>query len=287
VRYRFIHDHEPIHRVTVLCRALAVSRSGYYEWKARPESRQARCNHQLLARIRQIHARSREAYGILKTWRTLREQGITCGHNRVARLRRLHGIEARRRRRFRAGQAARNNDPAAPNLLDRQFTVDAPDRVWVGDITFVPTREGWLYLAILLDLHSRRIVGWSMSEKQNRQLAIDALTMAIEQRQPEPGLIHHTDQGLLYATSTYREILKVHRMIPSMSRKGNCYDNAVAESFFSGLKNELIWDRDFKTRSEARGAIFEWIEVFYNRERLHETLDYVSPVRYEETRVVA
>lgn len=287
MRYQFIEEHELIHRVTALCRALAVSRSGYYEWKTRPESRRERDNHRLVAHIRKIHQASREAYGILKTWRALHAAGIRCGHNRVARLRRLHGVEARRRRRFRAGQAARNNDPAAPNLLDRRFTATAPDRVWVGDITFIPTREGWLYLAVLLDLHSRRVVGWSMGEKQNRPLVIDALTMAIERRQPKPGLVHHTDQGLLYATSAYREILQAHHMIPSMSRKGDCYDNAVAESFFSGLKNELIWDRDFKTRSEARSAIFEWIEVFYNRERMHETLDYVSPVRYEERTAVA
>jgi transposase InsO family protein len=287
VRYQFIHDHERRHRVTALCAALAVSRSGYYGWKARPESRWARHNHRLLARIRQIHARSREAYGIIKTWRTLREQGEVCGHNRVARLRRLHGIEARRRRRFRLSCVARNHLPPAPNLLDRRFTVEQPDRAWAGDITFIPTREGWLYLAVLLDLYSRRIVGWAMSDRQNRQLAIDALVMAIEHRQPKPGLVHHTDQGLLYATPAYREILKAHHMMPSMSRKGDCYDNACAESFFSGLKNELIWDRDFRTRSEARSAIFEWIEVFYNRERLHETLDYVSPVRYEERNAVA
>ena len=287
MRYQFIRDHERLHRVTVLCTALAVSRSGYYDWKARPESCRARRNHRLLARIRQIHARSREAYGIIKTWRALHAAGIGCGHNRVARLRRLHGIEARRRRRFRAGQAARNSAPSAPNLLNRQFHVKAADRLWAGDITFIPTREGWLYLAVLLDLYSRRVVGWAMGEKQNRQLAIDALVMAIEHRQPKPGLIHHTDQGLLYATSAYREILQAHHMIPSMSRKGDCYDNACAESFFSSLKNELIWDRDFKTRGEARSAIFEWIEVFYNRQRLHQSLDYVSPVRYEARTGVA
>lgn len=278
------HQHE--HRITAMCRVLQVSRSGYYAWKVRPASPRERENHRLLTRIQTIHVRSREAYGVIKTDRALREQGLTVGHNRIARLRQVHGIVAKRVRRFRLAYAARNSEPAAPNLLDRHFTVDQPDRVWVGDITFIPTREGWLHLAVLLDLYSRRIVGWAMSEKQNRQLAIDALTMAIERRQPEPGLIHHTDQGLLYATASYRAILKAHRMLPSMSRKGDCYDNAVAESFFSGLKNELTWDRDFKTRSEARSAIFEWIEVFYNRERLHETLDYVSPVRYEEQTVV-
>jgi transposase InsO family protein len=286
VRYRFIEDHATEHRVTALCRALKVSRSGYYGWKTRPECERARANRRLLTHTRAVHARSREAYGIVKTWHALTDQGICCGRNRVARLRRLNGIEARRRRRYRLAYAARNNEPAAPNLLKRDFTVDRPDRVWVGDITFVPTREGWLHLAVLLDLHSRRVVGWAMSERQNRPLAIDALVMAIERRKPKPGLIHHTDQGIVYASSAYRKILKTHHVIPSMSRKGDCYDNAVAESFFSGLKNELVWSNDFRTRAEARGAIFEWIEVFYNRERLHQTLDYVSPVRYEERAVV-
>jgi transposase InsO family protein len=287
VRYRFIEDHEALHRVTAMCRALGVSRSGYYGWKERPASGRAQQNRCLLARIREIHGRAREAYGVVKTWHALLDEGRRCGHNRVARLRRLHGIVARRWRRFRLAYAARNSEPMAPDLLGRQFVVGAPDRVWVGDITYIPTREGWLYLAVLLDLYSRRVVGWAMSERHNRQLAADALVMAIERRQPKPGLIHHTDQGIVYASAVYREILKAHHLLPSMSHKGDCYDNAVAESFFSGLKNELIWGRDFKTRSEARNVIFEWIEVFYNRQRLHETLDYVSPVRYEERRVVS
>jgi putative transposase len=287
VRYGFIAAHQHEHRVTTLCRVLRVSRSGYYGWRTRPESARNRENHRLLAHIQIIHARSRETYGVVKTYRALQELGIDGGRNRIARLRQCHGIVAKRVRRFRSAYAARNNEPAAPNRLDRHFTVDQPDRAWVGDITFIPTREGWLHLAVLLDLYSRRIVGWAMSEKQNRQLPIDALVMAIERRQPEPGLIHHTDQGTLYATAAYREILRRHHMLPSMSRKGDCYDNAVAESFFSGLKNELVWGRDFRTRSEARSAIFEWIEVFYNRERLHQTLDYVSPVRYEERTAVA
>jgi putative transposase len=287
VRYQFISDHAQEHRIAAMCRVLHVSRSGYYAWRTRPECPRARENRQLLARIRAIHARSREAYGIVKTHRALRDEGSGCGQNRVARLRQAHGIVAKRMRRFRLAYAARNSEPAAPNLLDRHFTVDQPDRAWVGDITFVPTREGWLHLAVLLDLYSRRVVGWAMSARQNRQLVIDALSMAIERRKPKPGLIHHTDQGIVYAAASYRAIMKARHMIPSMSKKGDCYDNACAESFFSGLKNELIWDQDFKTRAEARSAIFEWIEVFYNRQRLHQTLDYISPVRYEEMRAVS
>lgn len=286
MRYQFIRDQEHEHRVAVMCRVLQVSRSGYYGWTTRPECSRARENRKLLTRIQAIHVRSREAYGTVKTRRALREEGLDCGHNRIARLRRIHGIVAKRVRRFRLARAARHQAPPAPNLLDRCFSANRPNQVWVGDITFVPTREGWLYLAVLLDLYSRKVVGWAMSDRQNRQLAIDALTMAIERRQPKPGLLHHTDQGLLYATPEYRAILRARHMIASMSKKGECYDNAVAESFFSGLKNELLWDRDFRTRSEARSALFEWIGVFYNRERLHETLDYVSPVRYEEDRIV-
>jgi len=172
------------------------------------------------------------------------------------------------------------------NHLARDFRADLPNTKWVTDITYIETREGWLYLAVLLDLYSRRAVGWAMGRQQNRQLVIDALTMAIEHRRPTPGLIHHTDQGILYATSAYRAILSAQHMIPSMSRKGDCYDNAVAESFFSNLKNELTWHHDFRSRDEARAAIFDYIEVFYNRQRLHQSLDYVSPVRYEEQRVV-
>ena len=189
-------------------------------------------------------------------------------------------------RRFGLNYAPRN-EVATPNLLARDFTADAVNQVWVGDITFIPTKEGWLHLAVLLDLFSRRVVGWAMSDCQNRSLITDALIMAIEHRQPRPGLIHHTDQGTLYATIAYRAIIKGHGMIPSMSRKGDCYDNAVAESFFSNLKNELTWHCRFQSRDDARAAIFSYIEVFYNRQRLHQTLDYVSPVRYEELEVVA
>lgn len=286
MRYGFIREHESSYRVTTMCRALGVSRSGYYAWRGRPASARASANARLLAKIREIHARSRENYGAVKTWRALLAAGEGCGRHRVARLRQAHGIQAKRLRRFRSAYVPRNSEPAPANLLNRQFKAEAPDRVWAGDVTFIPTREGWLYLAVLLDLYSRRVVGWAMSGSMNRALVIDALTMAIEHRRPRPGLIHHTDQGVLYATSAYRAVLKHRGMVPSMSRKGDCYDNAVVESFFSNLKNELTWHCRFRTRDAARAAIFDYIEVFYNRQRLHETLDYVSPVRYEE-RVVA
>ncbi len=218
-----------------MSRVLQVSRSGYYAWKTRPESPRIRENRHLLTRIQTVHVRSREAYGVIKTGRALREQGLTVGHNRIARLRQRHGLVAKRVRRFRLSYAARNSEPAAPNLLERNFTVEQANRVWVGDITFIPTREGWLHLAVLLDLYSRRIVGWAMGDRQNRQLAIDALSMAIERRHPKPGLIHHTDQGILYATAAYRAIMKAHHMLPSMSRKGNCHDNDVPPYLSSTL----------------------------------------------------
>jgi transposase InsO family protein len=282
MRYHFIREHDREFHVSSMCRVLGVSRSGFYGWCSRPISPRANANAHLLTRIRQIHQRSRENYGAVKTWRALVATGETCGRHRVARLRRAHGIEAKRLRRFRSAYAARHTEGIAPNLLRRDFTSTVPDRVWVGDITFIPTREGWLYLAILMDLYSRRVVGWAMSPSMNRRLVIDALTMAIEQRRPRPGLIHHTDQGVVYGTAAYRAILSQHNMIASMSRKGDCYDNAAAESFFSNLKNELTWHSTFQHRDDARSAIFDYIELFYNRERLHATLDYVSPVRYEE-----
>ena len=196
-------------------------------------------------------------------------------------MRQAHGIEARRLHRFRTAYAGRTSNPTVPNLLDRDFTAPQPDRVWAGDVTFISTREGWLYLAVLIDLYSRRVVGWSMGERLNESLVTAALIMAIEHRNPKPGLVHHTDQGIVYAAGGYRATLNQRGIIPSMSRKGDPYDNAVAESFFSNLKNELTWHVRFRTRDEARAAIFDYIEVFYNRQRLHQTLGYITPLQHE------
>jgi len=267
--------------VSTLCRLLGVSRSGYYAWGARPESERVGEDRALLTRIEAIHRESREAYGAVKTWRSLRAQGVPCGRHRVARLRRQAGIEAKRKRRFRVTTQSRHSFPVAPNVLDRSFAVAQPNRVWVGDITFIPTRAGWLYLAVLLDLYARRIVGWAMSPYIDRELVTQALVMALQRRRPKPGLIHHTDQGRQYATGSYRQRLIEHGVEPSMSRKGDCFDNACAESFISTLKNELTHHLQFNTREEARTAIFEYIEVFYNRQRLHQTLGYLSPAEFE------
>lgn len=265
----------------MLCRALDVKRSSYYDWLNRPESQRCKQDRYLLNRIRTVHTASRENYGAVKTWQTLRDAGERCGLHRVARLRRQHGIEAKRMRLFRASNSGRNNEPAADNILNRAFDVTQPDRVWVADITFIGTRKGILFLAVVIDLYSRQVVGWSMGNKQDRYLVKDALQMAIDERQPKPGLIHHTDRGVQYVSRDYQTMMKDHDMISSMSRKGNCHDNAVAESFFSHLKNELIYHHDFADREEARSSIFDYIEVFYNRQRLHQTLNYKSPVQYE------
>ncbi len=281
MRFTFIEQHLDRFHVDSMCRVLQVSRSGFYAWRHREPSQRARDNDALLEEIRRIHLQTHEAYGAVKTWRELRIRGFACGRHRVARLRHEAKIEARRKARFRITTQSRQGQAVFTNLLEQHFTVRRPNRVWVGDITFIPTREGWLYLAILLDLFARRVVGWSMRHLLDTKLVLDALTMALCSRRPRPGLIHHTDQGRHYVIGAYTQLMKVHGMRPSMSAKGNCFDNACAESFFSSLKNELVHFHNFNTREEARAAIFEYIEIFYNRQRLHQTLDYVSPVEFE------
>jgi putative transposase len=281
VKYGFIQAHQDQFSVSRMCAVLQVSRNGYYDWRDRPESKRSQDNRAALTQIREVHTQSREAYGGLKTWRELRAKGFRWGRHRIARLRREAGVEARRKRRFRITTQSRAGGVAADNRLKQRFEAKAVNRIWVGDITFVPTAEGWLYLAVLIDLYSRRVVGWAMSERIDQQLVLDALNMALLQRRVKPGLIHHSDQGRQYSSAAYQAVLQRHRMIASMSRRGNCYDNAVAESFFSSLKNELIHHSTFRTRHEARTAIFEYIEVFYNRQRIHQSLDFISPIDYE------
>ena len=287
MKYEFIRAHRDQFKVSRQCEVFEISRSGYYGWRGRKESTRSRANRTVLSEIHKVHEQSKQAYGAVKTWRELKAHGIACGRHRVARLRKQAGIEARRKRRFRVTTQSRMGVVAAQNKLNQQFAVGKTNRAWVGDITFIATATGWLYLAVLIDLYSRKVVGWAMSERIDQQLVIDALSMALLQRWPQPALIHHTDQGRQYSSTAYVEMLKEHAMEPSMSRRGNCYDNAVAESFFSSLKNELVHHCSFKTRDEARTAIFEYIEVFYNRQRRHQSLDYVSPVDYERSRAVA
>lgn len=282
MRYAFLQAHLHEFRVTRMCRVLQVSRSGFYAWLERAPSARTQANQQLTERIRGLHQHTREAYGARKMWQLLNREGLRCGRHRVARLRRLAGIVALRRRRFvRTVQARQQDMVAIPNRLNQQFAVSAKNRVWAADYTFVPTRTGWLYVAVVLDLYSRRIVGWAMSARQTLTVVADAWWMAWQQRRPAPGLIHHSDQGNQYRAGLYQQLLAHRGVVPSMSRKGNCYDNAPVESFFSSLKNELTRHRDFPHHAEARYAIAEYIEVFYNRQRLHQALGYRSPEAFE------
>jgi len=260
---------------------LGVSPSGYYAWITRKPSRRSLADARLLPEIRRVHEINRQAYGTVKTWKALNEDGIRCGKHRIARLRSLHGIQTLRRKRFKVTTDSRHAKWIAPNRLGRRFKANRPNEVWVGDVTFVATRSGWLHVAVLLDLCSRKVVGWSMSERIDKQLVINALKMALLRRNPTSGLLHHTDRGSVYASDDYQRELSSRGLVPSMSRKGDCFDNAVAESFFSTLKNELLLGGTYQTRDHARTKIFEYIEVFYNRQRLHQSLNYLTPEQAE------
>jgi transposase InsO family protein len=281
VKYAFIQQQTQW-AVKMLCRVLQVSRSGYYDWLRREPSQRKVANAQLLQHIQVAHTQHRQAYGALKTWRHLNKIGIACGKHRVARLRVEAGIEAKRKTRFRLTVEHHNTPQAAPDLLKRQFTTDSPNRAWVGDMTFIRTRQGWLHLAVLLDLYSRKVVGWAFGNKANTQLHQQALSMAVIQRKPQAGLIHHTDRGAVYSAAPYRVQLAQANIIPSMNGRKTAYDNAVAESFFSNLKNEWVHHHDFNTREEAGLAIFDYIECFYNTQRMHQSLGYLTPVEMEK-----
>lgn len=266
-----------------LCEAMAVSRSGYHDWAARVPGPRAQANAALLPLITQAHQESRQTYGSPRITRWLQARGQRCSRVRVARLMKQAGLSQKVRRRFRPLSLtdSEHDLPVAPNRLLAQTPPLAPDTVWVGDITYVPTLEGWLYVAGLVDRCTRRCVGWAMSDSLETTLPLAALEMALKQRQPPAGLVHHSDRGVQYASAAYRARLAAAGVIPSMSRKGNCYDNAWIESFWSSLKRELVHRCLFATRAQARAAIFEWIEVFYNRVRFHSALGFKSPVDFE------
>jgi putative transposase len=267
--------------ITRLFDVLEVSSSGYYDWLNRPESNRSRENKALTARIKYHHQQSREIYGSPKLHEDLMAEGETCSVNRVARLMSAADIKSKMARKFVITTNSKNTMQPAPDLLKRNFTTDKHDMAWVSDTTFITTREGFLYLAIILDLFSRQVIGWSMSNRNNTELVQDALTMAIWRRGEVSDIIVHSDQGSTYASGGYQRQLSENKLRCSMSRKGECLDNAVAESFFGSLKNELVYHEDYKTRSEARQSIFEYIEVFYNRKRRHAFLNYMTPVEYE------
>lgn len=273
--------------VAATCRLLEIPRSSYYHQRSHRPSRRALYDAVLAVEIRAIHCASKQRYGSPRVMHGLRKRGIRISKKRAARLMRECGLAARRRKRFRVTTNSEHDHPVAPNLLDRDFTADAPNKVWVGDITYIWTHEGWMYLATIIDVFSRRIVGWAMRPYLSQALAIEALRRALELRRPVPGLIHHTDRGCQYASKAYRNMLKAASIEQSMSRAGNCLDNAMAESFFSTLEHELLMDNDFQSRSGALWAVSEYIENFYNRERMHSALDYESPVEYEMNQATA
>lgn len=281
MRYEFIGQHHPQVRIAVLCRVLRISRSGFSDWRQRAPGARVHANARLLADIRRVHRDHREAYGALKTWRVLHQQGVACGKHRVARLRREAGMEATRKRRFRVMTEPHPLPAPAPDLLNRQFRTHAPDRAWVGDMTFIRTRQGWLHLAVLLDLFSRRVVGWAMGNQPGQTLTQPALTMALAQREPAAGLMHHTDRGSPYGARGYGEPLGARGIRPRMSGRKSAYANAVAESFFSSLKNDLIHPCDLATRDHASAAIFEYIELCSNRKRIHQSLGSRTPEEVE------
>jgi len=280
-RYHFIAHHVGQYPVTLLCRALRVSRSGYYAWRGRSESPRRQADRRLEVQIRQVHTASRQTYGSPRVHAALRAQGFHCSEKRVARVMRVAGIRAAQPRRRRSTTDSHHALPVAANLLQRDFAASQINTKWAADITYIATAEGWLYLAVVLDLCSRRVVGWALQPTLEGRLVLDALAMAVRHRQPRGPLLHHSDRGSQYASGAYQARLASAGIACSMSRRGDCFDNASVESFFATLKTELVYRRRFATRSEARQAIFEYIEVFYNRQRRHSALGYLSPVAYE------
>jgi transposase InsO family protein len=264
-----------------MCRVLRVSRSGFYAWLRRDESARARRDRELLVHIRAIHQKSRGSYGSPRVTKALAGQPERCNHKRIERLMREAGIRAVHRRKFRVTTHSDHDRPVAENILGGEFSVPGPDRAWVADLTYVWTEEGWLYLAAVMDLWSRRILGWSMSERMTQGLVVSALEMAVRDRRPGIGLLHHSDRGSQYASAAFQEMLRTNGIVCSMSRRGRCYDNAVMESFFHTLKIECVYQARYATRAEARRDIFEYIEGFYNSWRLHSSLGYLSPAAFE------
>jgi transposase InsO family protein len=282
VTFRFIDRNRGQWPVRLLCRALEVSPAGYYAWRGRPASARRQRRDGLLVEIRAVHAEAKARYGSPRVHAELAARGHGCCVNTVARLMRESGLAARTARKFRCTTDSNHGLPVADNLLGRQFNPSGANEAWVADITYVPTREGWLYLAAVEDLYSRRVVGWSMAGRLESRLVVDALELAVQRRLPGEGLVAHSDRGSQYASEHYQRLLAKHGITCSMSRRGDCWDNAPMESFFASLKKELVHGADFATPGEARAAVVEYIEVFYNTQRRHSSLGYVSPAEYEQ-----
>jgi putative transposase len=280
VKYAWIETQRGRYPLAALCDALSVSTSGLGTWKRGGQARTRLPDAALLTLIRAIHAESKGAYGWPRVWKELQARGIPAGKERVRVMMQAHGIRGRHKRRYKATTDSKHDLPVAPNRLDRQFETTAPDQVWTTDITYIPTQEGWLYLAVVMDLYSRMIVGWAMDARMTRTLVISALRMAWFKRKPKPGLMHHSDRGSQYCSHDYQALLVEYKMVASMSRKGNCWDNAPMESFFNSLKNERVFHQHYATRALARQDLFDYIEVFYNRRRRHSALSYQSPAAH-------
>ena len=278
MKYAWIKNQGNEQPVAALCRFAGVSRSSYYEWLNSAKTESEKENETLTRRLKELFEKGRKVYGTRRLKEQLAKENIHVSRRRIGQLMEKAGLFCKTKRRFKATTNSKHDKPIAPNLLDRQFTVLQPDSYYVGDITYIPTQEGWLYLAVVIDLFSRQVVGWSMDKRMKAKLVNDALVMAIHNRKPDDGLVWHTDRGSQYASNSHRKLLSENNVVQSMSRKGNCWDNAVSESFFHTLKTELTHHCQFKTREEAKQAIFEYIEVFYNRERLHSANGYMSPM---------
>jgi putative transposase len=282
MKFRFIEDYRDEDQVKRMCKVLDVSRSGYYAWRTRPPSAREMANQTLSEQIKAAYDESLGTYGSPRIYHELKDQGVACSENRIARLMRLRGLRARQTKRYRTTTKRNKADRAAPNLLMGEFTADRPDRIWLADITYISTQEGWLYLAAIEDLYTRGIVGWAMSDRMTAELTIGALEMAVERRQPGGGVVHHSDQGSQYTDGRYQALLRAHGMRASMNSVGSWYDNAPMESFFGTLKSERVHHSNYLTRDQAQADVFYYIEAFYNRRRRHSALDYLSPEAYEQ-----
>ena len=279
--FRFIDEHRQHWPVTVMCDALGASTAGYYAWRDRPVSAAQQRREALRVDIQAIHAEVKARYGSPRIHAELQARGRRCCVNTVAELMRKAGLAAKTTRKFRHTTDSNHNRPVADNLLRRQFEVEQPNEAWVSDITYIPTREGWLYLAVVEDLYARKVVGWAMAARLSSRLVVDALTMAVQRRLPGAELLAHSDRGSQYASEHYQRLLHAHGITCSMSRRADCWDNAPMESFFATLKKELVHHEDYQTREEAQASIFEYIEIFYNSQRRHSTLGFKSPTEYE------
>ncbi|MEK5390257.1 MULTISPECIES: IS3 family transposase [Heyndrickxia] len=281
VKYEFIHKNRSQFRVEKMCKVLGVSKSGYFKWLNRPKSNRQKKHEKLAQKILKTHLEFKQRYGSVKITKTLNKRGMKVSERTVSRIMTKNQWKSCTVKKYKATTNSKHKHPVSENVLDRQFKASKPNQFWVTDITYIPTNEGWLYLATVMDLYSRKIVGWAMGKTMTKELVISALKMAYKRQKPGKGVIHHSDRGVQYASSEYQKLLKKYHMIGSMSRKGNCYDNACIESFHGILKRELVYQTKYRTREEAKKSLFEYIEFFYNSKRIHSTLGYCTPNEFE------